>query len=345
MDSSESSEYSFFTETKINNLEENLIKKNNFPITQLYLFKNGQLIGKSTDSIIIVTKTGEKKKIIKEISMKEKDTIKSIILLKNEDLLYSSYNSIYCIKFIENNLDYIVINTLNFQKEKIEIINFYEMKDGKIICASNSGIIKVISQTKLGIYQVILTFYNKELAKNGIYEINKLLIFINEKRCLNFYNKYSFVLIKKLDSLNAFIDLKENWMFKKDYILNNCVLEINKNLIAISTLGNGIFIINTIKFIIVKNIINLDFTCWIKLKDGSFITCEYTDNKNLISMEQWDISDDGKEWRSISRKNCIHNDYVYSMCIDENNTIYTSGSDFIIKYWEISNDNSFSSDF
>ena len=79
---------------------------------------------------------------------------------------------------------------------------------------------------------------------------------------------------------------------------------------------------------------NIDFTCWIKLNDGSFITCEYTDNKNLIRMEQWDISENGKEWNIISKKSYIHDDYVYSICIDNKNNIYISENDLKLKCFE-----------
>jgi len=271
---------------------------------------------------------------INESSQNQIDSISSIILLKNEDLLYGAHNSIYCINFNNDNLEYNVINIIHI-KEKNEIYHFFQMNDEKIICTTNSIYFIVIHKTIQNIYQIILNLIDINLVYNGIYEINRYIIFINKMRNIQFYDNIHFSLIKKLDlSNNLNNNKKENLNFKNKLCLNNIIMGINDNLIAISTLGNGILIINIIKFILIKKIMNIDFTCWIKLNDGSFITCEYTDNKNLIRMEQWDISENGKEWNIISKKSYIHDDYVYSICIDNKNNIYTSGNDLKLKCFE-----------
>ena len=208
------------------------------------------------------------------------------------------------------------------------------MKDEKIICTTNSTYYMIIQKTKFDYYQIILNIIDGNLMNNGLYELKKYIIFINQKLNIQFNDKINFSYVKNLNLSKHLSDIK-NIEFKSKICLNNIIMEINDNIIAISTLGNGIIIININKFVIIKKLVNIDFTCWIKLNDGSFITCEYSDNNNLIRMEQWDINENGKNWNFVSKKDCIHNDFVYSMNIDNNNNIYTAGNDNQLKCWEI----------
>ena len=335
MDSSNSSEYSYFTEIKVKNYEPKLLN-NNYLFYQIFLFKNYDIIGRTLNSIIIISPYGETKNLINEkINNNKISIIKSMILLKNEELLYGAHSSIYCINFTKNNYEYNVINIIPLKlKEKSEIYQFFQMKDEKIICTTNSTYYMIIQKTKFDYYQIILNIIDGNLMNNGLYELKKYIIFINQKLNIQFNDKINFSYVKNLN-LSKYLSNIKNIEFKSKICLNNIIMEINDNIIAISTLGNGIIIININKFVIIKKLVNIDFTCWIKLNDGSFITCEYSDNNNLIRMEQWDINENGKNWNFVSKKDCIHNDFVYSMNIDNNNNIYTAGNDNQLKCWEI----------
>ena len=339
MDSSDednSSDYSYFTETKIKNFEQQLINgKNSF--YQIFIFKNDDIIGRTFGSIIIISQYGEKKIAINEIIHNQKDSITSMILLKNEELLYCAHSRIYCINFKKNNYEYDVINEIRLDlKSNSEIYQFLQMKDEKIICSTNSIYYMIIQKTKNGYYQIILNIIDGRVINHGIYELNNYIIFINQNLNIQFTDKINFSYVNSINLSKYLKDMKENIEFRKKLCLNNIIMGINDNIIAVPTLGNGILIINIINFVIIKKIINIDFTCWTKLKDGSFITCEYSDNKNIIRMEQWDINENGKDWNLISKLDCIHNDFVYSICSsDNNNKIYTASNDNKLKCWEI----------
>ena len=333
--SSNSSDYSYFTETKVKYFEQKLLNENNC-FYQIFVFKNDDIIGRTFGSIIIISQYGEKKIAINENIQNYKNSISSMILLKNEELLYCAHSTIYCINFKKNNYEYYVINLIPLKlKEKTEIYQFYETKDEKIICSTNSTYYMIIQKSKSGNYQIILNIIDDKVINHGIYELNKYIIFINHMLNIQFYDKISFSYVNTINLSKYLNIIKENIEFKKKLCLNNIIMGINDNIIAVATLGKGILIINIINFVVIKKILNIDFTCWTKLNDGSIITCEYSDNKNLIRMEQWDINENGKDWNVVSKKDCIHNDFVYSICCDNNNNIYTSGNDNKLKCWEI----------
>ena len=266
-------------------------------ITYLLLLTNDDFIAALKNSNMIIY---DKDKLIEKLKIKEfRYEIKSLIQIKNKNIIASSEKEAKIFKIYDNNSKYELLNILKGHNSMIN--NIIELKNENLIsCSSDCSIIIWNKTNKENYYNKQIEILNEQ---NGpIYSLLEI-----QDKFISLHNENDYVIIwdyKLMEKIKTINDIELN-------LFSNILLLTRENNIIIS--GKGIYIINTTNFEITHRYYsnNFEYSCLFKMDLNSFLI-----GKNKIysndssSIEQWDFNKEKNKWIVEKKINTIYQDEI-----------------------------------
>lgn len=306
-------ETTFFSSKLFNKLPYSIQTKDK--ITCLFLLPNDDFIAALNNSNMIIY---DKDKLIEKLKINEfRYEIKSLIQIKNKNIIASSEKEIKIFKFYENNTKYEILNILKGHNSSINKV--IELKNENLIsCSSDCSIIIWKKMNKENDYNKQIEVLNEE---NGpIYSLLEI-----DDKIVSLHNENDYAIIwnyEIMEKIKFIYDIELN-------LFSNIFLFTERNNIIIS--GKGIYIINTKNFEITHRYYskNYEHSCLFKIDSNSFLIGKNKiySNESSSSIEQWDFNKEKNEWIIEKKIDTIYQDEINVLIYIKNQKKIMSSSD------------------
>ena len=306
-------ETTFFSSKLFNKLPYSIQTKDK--ITCLFLLPNDDFIAALNNSNMIIY---DKDKLIEKLKINEfRYEIKSLIQIKNKNIIASSEKEIKIFKFYENNTKYEILNILKGHNSSINKV--IELKNENLIsCSSDCSIIIWKKMNKENDYNKQIEVLNEE---NGpIYSLLEI-----DDKIVSLHNENDYAIIwnyEIMEKIKFIYDIELN-------LFSNIFLFTERNNIIIS--GKGIYIINTKNFEITHRYYskNYEYSCLFKIDSNSFLIGKNKiySNESSSSIEQWDFNKEKNEWIIEKKIDTIYQDEINVLIYIKNQKKIISSSD------------------
>ena len=306
-------ETTFFSSKLFNKLPYSIQTKDK--ITCLFLLPNDDFIAALNNSNMIIY---DKDKLIEKLKINEfRYEIKSLIQIKNKNIIASSEKEIKIFKFYENNTKYEILYILKGHNSSINKV--IELKNENLIsCSSDCSIIIWKKMNKENDYNKQIEVLNEE---NGpIYSLLEI-----DDKIVSLHNENDYAIIwnyEIMEKIKFIYDIELN-------LFSNIFLFTERNNIIIS--GKGIYIINTKNFEITHRYYskNYEYSCLFKIDSNSFLIGKNKiySNESSSSIEQWDFNKEKNEWIIEKKIDTIYQDEINVLIYIKNQKKIMSSSD------------------
>lgn len=306
-------ETTFFSSKLFNKLPYSIQTKDK--ITCLFLLPNDDFIAALNNSNMIIY---DKDKLIEKLKINEfRYEIKSLIQIKNKNIIASSEKEIKIFKFYENNTKYEILNILKGHNSSINKV--IELKNENLIsCSSDCSIIIWKKMNKENDYNKQIEVLNEE---NGpIYSLLEI-----DDKIVSLHNENDYAIIwnyEIMEKIKFIYDIELN-------LFSNIFLFTERNNIIIS--GKGIYIINTKNFEITHRYYskNYEYSCLFKIDSNSFLIGKNKiySNESSSSIEQWDFNKEKNKWIIEKKIDTIYQDEINVLIYIKNQKKIISSSD------------------
>ena len=306
-------ETTFFSSKLFNKLPYSIQTKDK--ITCLFLLPNDDFIAALNNSNMIIY---DKDKLIEKLKINEfRYEIKSLIQIKNKNIIASSEKEIKIFKFYENNTKYEILNILKGHNSSINKV--IELKNENLIsCSSDCSIIIWKKMNKENDYNKQIEVLNEE---NGpIYSLLEI-----DDKIVSLHNENDYAIIwnyEIMEKIKFIYDIELN-------LFSNIFLFTERNNIIIS--GKGIYIINTKNFEITHRYYskNYEYSCLFKIDSNSFLIGKNKiySNESSSSIEQWDFNKEKNKWIIEKKIDTIYQDEMNVLIYIKNQKKIMSSSD------------------
>ena len=306
-------ETTFFSSKLFNKLPYSIQTKDK--ITCLFLLPNDDFIAALNNSNMIIY---DKDKLIEKLKINEfRYEIKSLIQIKNKNIIASSEKEIKIFKFYENNTKYEILNILKGHNSSINKV--IELKNENLIsCSSDCSIIIWKKMNKENDYNKQIEVLNEE---NGpIYSLLEI-----DDKIVSLHNENDYAIIwnyEIMEKIKFIYDIELN-------LFSNIFLFTERNNIIIS--GKGIYIINTKNFEITHRYYskNYEYSCLFKIDSNSFLIGKNKiySNESSSSIEQWDFNKEKNKWIIEKKIDYIYQDEINVLIYIKNQKKIMSSSD------------------
>jgi len=306
-------ETTFFSSKLFNKLPYSIQTKDK--ITCLFLLPNDDFIAALNNSNMIIY---DKDKLIEKLKINEfRYEIKSLIQIKNKNIIASSEKEIKIFKFYENNTKYEILNILKGHNSSINKV--IELKNENLIsCSSDCSIIIWKKMNKENDYNKQIEVLNEE---NGpIYSLLEI-----DDKIVSLHNENDYAIIwnyEIMEKIKFIYDIELN-------LFSNIFLFTERNNIIIS--GKGIYIINTKNFEITHRYYskNYEYSCLFKIDSNSFLIGKNKiySNESSSSIEQWDFNKEKNKWIIEKKIDTIYQDEINVLIYIKNQKKIMSSSD------------------
>ena len=306
-------ETTFFSSKLFNKLPYSIQTKDK--ITCLFLLPNDDFIAALNNSNMIIY---DKDKLIEKLKINEfRYEIKSLIQIKNKNIIASSEKEIKIFKFYENNTKYEILNILKGHNSSINKV--IELKNENLIsCSSDCSIIIWKKMNKENDYNKQIEVLNEE---NGpIYSLLEI-----DDKIVSLHNENDYAIIwnyEIMEKIKFIYDIELN-------LFSNIFLFTERNNIIIS--GKGIYIINTKNFEITHRYYsnNFEYSCLFKMDLNSFLIGKNKiySNESSSSIEQWDFNKEKNKWIIEKKIDTIYQDEINVLIYIKNKKKIISSSD------------------
>jgi WD40 repeat protein len=261
----------------------------------------------------------DKDTLIEKLKIKEefRYEIKSLIQIKNKNIIASSEKEIKIFKFYENNTKYEILNILKGHNSSINKV--IELKNENLIsCSSDCSIIIWKKMNKENDYNKQIEVLNEE---NGpIYSLLEI-----DDKIVSLHNENDYAIIwnyEIMEKIKFIYDIELN-------LFSNIFLFTERNNIIIS--GKGIYIINTKNFEITHRYYskNYEYSCLFKIDSNSFLIGKNKiySNESSSSIEQWDFNKEKNKWIIEKKIDTIYQDEINVLIYIKNQKKIMSSSD------------------
>ena len=283
-------------------------------ITCLLLLPNDDIIAALQNSNMIIY---DKDTLIEKLKIKEfRYEIKSLIQIKNKNIIASSEKEAKIFKIYNNNTKYELLNILKGHNSMINKI--IELKNENLIsCSSDCSIIIWKKTNKDNNYNKQITILNEENGPiSSLLEVQDNLISLHNENDYVIIWDYELMEIRKIIN-----DIELN-------LYSNILFLTHENNIIIS--GKGIYILNTKNFEITHRYYsnNFEYSCLFKIDLNSFLIGKNKiDSNDSSSIEQWDFNKENNKWIVEKKIDTIYQDEITVLIYKKNQKQIISSSD------------------
>ena len=283
-------------------------------ITCLLLLPNDDIIAALQNSNMIIY---DKDTLIEKLKIKEfRYKIKSLIQIKNKNIIASSEKEAKIFKIYNNNTKYELLNILKGHNSMINKI--IELKNENLIsCSSDCSIIIWKKTNKDNNYNKQITILNEENGPiSSLLEVQDNLISLHNENDYVIIWDYELMEIRKIIN-----DIELN-------LYSNILFLTHENNIIIS--GKGIYILNTKNFEITHRYYsnNFEYSCLFKIDLNSFLIGKNKiDSNDSSSIEQWDFNKENNKWIVEKKIDTIYQDEITVLIYKKNQKQIISSSD------------------
>ena len=283
-------------------------------ITCLLLLPNDDIIAALQNSNMIIY---DKDTLIEKLKIKEfRYKIKSLIQIKNKNIIASSEKEAKIFKIYNNNTKYELLNILKGHNSMINKI--IELKNENLIsCSSDCSIIIWKKTNKENNYNKQITILNEENGPiSSLLEVQDKLISLHNENDYVIIWDYELMEIRKIIN-----DIELN-------LYSNILFLTHENNIIIS--GKGIYILNTKNFEITHRYYsnNFEYSCLFKIDLNSFLIGKNKiDSNDSSSIEQWDFNKENNKWIVEKKIDTIYQDEITVLIYKKNQKQIISSSD------------------
>ena len=283
-------------------------------ITCLLLLPNDDIIAALQNSNMIIY---DKDTLIEKLKIKEfRYKIKSLIQIKNKNIIASSEKEAKIFKIYNNNTKYELLNILKGHNSMINKI--IELKNENLIsCSSDCSIIIWKKTNKENNYNKQITILNEENGPiSSLLEVQDNLISLHNENDYVIIWDYELMEIRKIIN-DIELNLYSNILFLKQE--NNIIIS-----------GKGIYILNTKNFEITHRYYsnNFEYSCLFKIDLNSFLIGKNKiDSNDSSSIEQWDFNKENNKWIVEKKIDTIYQDEITVLIYKKNQKQIISSSD------------------